>query len=162
MKMGKKALITTLSVIVAGVCATAIGQNQLKGAAERQISQTQTTSSDTPIRVDDPRALHAGAPLGGGPGGGGAGVGGECTFSSVLLGPLDDLGSAASQKDDEGIFPATAFFAEAADDFVLPGISGNDCEISQVRFWVTQGPDPLISWTGLKITIYEDGAVLAA
>ena len=68
---------------------------------------------------------------------------------------LDDTGAPASQKDP--VFP---FFAEAADDFVLPGIGSNDCEISQVRFWVSQGVDPVDSWTGLKITIYEDVGVL--
>ena len=157
MKMGKKVVITTLPAMVVGVCATAIGQFQgTAGQQVPQISQTQSfsTSGAKPAALN-PRALSDGnGPLGG-QGAPGGGAGGQCVFFNG--GPLDDFGAAASQKDPDN--PPYVFFAEAADDFVLPGVGPNDCEISQVRFWVSQGIDPLDSWTALKITIYEDEVI---
>ena len=50
MKMGKKAVTITLPALVAGVCATAIGQYQSEGIAEREAPQPfQTPSSGKQI-----------------------------------------------------------------------------------------------------------------
>ncbi len=72
--------------------------------------------------------------------------------------PLDDFGSPCSQKD-----PVQPFYAEAADDFTLPGDPANDCRLTDVIFGVTWfngpgGETPFACWTGVNITIYEDAA----
>jgi hypothetical protein len=64
--------------------------------------------------------------------------------------PLDDFGQPASQKAVD-----VPFFAETADDFVLPGEGNNLYLLDQVRF-ATVGADPVF-WDGVKITIYLDG-----
>lgn len=81
-----------------------------------------------------------------------------CVYSNHN--PLDDDGAVPSQEDI-----AYWWHAEAADDIVLPGEPHGECLLSRVTTAVTfyflplgATPDPFLCWTGVNITIYEDGA----
>ena len=115
--MDKKTVMATLPAAMVGVCAAAMGQYQ--GTADQPVPQAFQTQrfGSAPLKpLFNKRTLLGGqgeAPLGGG-GGGSGGPGLSCAHLNG--GPLDDFGAPASQKDAD---PPFAFFAEAADDFVL-------------------------------------------
>ncbi len=54
---------------------------------------------------------------------------------------------------------ATPYWAEAADDFMIPGRPQDACVVTRVTFWVTyiNGGPPPQGVRGAFITIYEDG-----
>lgn len=85
---------------------------------------------------------------------GGAANGIECVFDNYF--PLDDFGSPASQV--ERVYP---FYAEAADDFMLPGAGDNLCLLEEVVFAVSffntpASPTPQACWESVIVTVYED------
>ena len=90
------------------------------------------------------------------PSGGSIAGGAECVYDNFRK--LDDFGSPASQKDVT--YP---FYAEAADDFMLPGEGANGCVLTEIHtsvtFFNTPGGlpvHPFDCWAGVNVTIYED------
>jgi hypothetical protein len=92
---------------------------------------------------------------------GDAGISGaECAFDNLF--PI--VGSSPASQKNPGVL-GDPFFAEAADDFVLPGDPANPCDLQEVHlrmafFNIPAGviPTPADCWTAVKVTIYEDVA----